>query len=212
MWLSEKEKLRIMTRHRTSIEQKGYQPTALFWSSQAVQEIRFQQFVNYIKPKLDKDESASLLDVGCGFGDLKNYLAQQNCSVRYTGIDVSPDMVFAGSCQYKGIDLREGELPDFKFKTNTFDYVVLSGALNEVVDSHGDYARYIIVEMLRVAKKGLVFNLLNQEEAWTEQRSDLQSFSPDEMLLFCQTLCPSVTLNKDYLPNDFTLTLTKVPK
>lgn len=228
--LSQAQKLRIVNRHKASIERNGYQAAALYWSSREVQQLRFNRLARIIldknaalKPakKVEKHQAwlfsetfktaspLKVLDVGCGFGDLKAYLQQQNLVVDYLGIDVSPDMVFAAQCQYPGIAIKQGELCDFHFQDNQFDYVLLSGSLNEVVDEGGDYALAQISEMVRIAKFGVAFNLLNAEHEWIAKRTDLQSFIPADILAFCQTLVPQVGLCQDYLPEDFTLYLLK---
>ena len=71
--LSKKQRLRIQTRHKVSIETHGYKPQALYWSSQEIQFIRFKK----LSEILPRNQACSILDVGCGFGDLKGYLEQQ---------------------------------------------------------------------------------------------------------------------------------------
>lgn len=206
--LSRKEKLRIQTRHQFSIERFGYQPGALFWSSLEVQELRFKILLQAIQ-SVSNATVFSLLDVGCGFGDLNHYIKNRGIDCDYTGVDISPDMIFSGRCQYPDIKLLEGELFDFDWSENAFDWVVLSGALNEVVDDTGDYAKAMIQKMYTLSQQGLVFNLLDARHEWTASRPDLQSFYPEKMITFCQTFCDQVELIEGYLENDFTLFLKK---
>lgn len=124
-------KKRIILRHKNSIERFGYTPAALFWSSKEIQEIRFKQFSNYLSFFTSlKKTLLKILDVGCGFGDLKFFLEEKGFNIIYTGVDISPDMVFSGTKQSPGLDLRAGELVDFNFAKGQFDLVFLSGALN----------------------------------------------------------------------------------
>jgi len=206
--LSEKEKQRIQIRHKHSIEHFGYQANALFWSSTEMQELRFKIIWEMIQADL-KSPSFSLLDVGCGFGDLSHYLKRHQQACDYTGLDISPDMVFSGKCQYPGIQLFEGELFDFDWPMSSFDWVVLSGSLNEVVDETGDYAKAVIRKMYELSRQGVVFNLLDARNEWIASRPDLQSFYPEAMQAFCQTFCDQVTLKDDYMDNDYTLYLKK---
>jgi len=208
MSLCLKQKQRIQLRHKHSIERHGYTPAALFWSSQEIQEIRFLQFSNFISTflKLAK-RPITILDVGCGFGDLKFFLQQQGHVVQYTGIDVSPAMVFSGNAQSPSLSLKEGELFDFDFADNNFDFVFLSGALNEVVDDNGNYALSVIKEMYRLAKLGVGFNLLDSAQSWVKTRSDLQSFEKVRVQQFCQEFCRDVACIDDYLEIDFTILL-----
>ncbi|MDX1795562.1 MAG: class I SAM-dependent methyltransferase [Hydrogenovibrio sp.] len=209
--LDQKQRQRIIVRHRASIERNGYQPAALFWSSQEIQEIRFQQLARLLE-RFDgthRKEQYDVLDVGCGFGDLARYLAAKGLPMNYHGIDLSPDMVFAGKSQYPDLDLREGELFDFNYEDEAFDFVLLSGALNEVVDETGNYAKSVIQEMYRICRKGVAFNLLNARDAWTHNRPDLQSFDSEQVRQYCEGFCRSVEVVDDYLENDFTVYLQK---
>jgi|SRR5215472_2723311 len=54
--------------------------------------------------------AASVLDVGCGTGNLLRYLSIENKSLRLTGIDLAP-------CErVPGIDFLQGDFLETKFK------------------------------------------------------------------------------------------------
>ena len=221
--LSEKQRLRIQTRHKVAIQNYGYQPQALFWSSREIQEVRFRVLVQILakddklNPSQKQLSPPSLLDVGCGFGDLSRYLQHQEIEVNYYGLDLSQDMVDSARCQNPHLDFKQGDIFDLKFDQQVFDYVFLSGALNEVVESpedaefqgKGAYAKAVIQEMYRVCKKGVAFNLLDARNQWVQSRIDLQSFQPQEIIEFCQSFAKQVTWQDDYLENDFTVFLGK---
>lgn len=214
MKLPDKQRQRIITRHFHSIQDLGYDATALFWESRQVQHLRFEvlwQLISqhsYFQSPLT--ERVTILDVGCGFGDFASWLSASFPSFTYTGIDLSPDMIFAGQCQYPQLNFMQGELFDFDWAENQFDFVICSGALNEVIEtpgSEGVYAKAIIEKMVALAQYGVSFNLLNRHHAWTASRADLQSFYPQEMKAFCESLAAHVQLRDDYLENDFSLYL-----
>lgn len=209
--LSSKQRLRIATRHREAIGRHGYRVGALFWSSEAVQQIRFEQLAGLIDQHGQAD--CSVLDVGCGFGDLKHFLAEKGFAVDYHGIDLSPDMVQSAAYQTPGIRVDVGDIFDLGPADNRYDFVLLSGALNEVVDEPpaepGDYARAVIRRMYRAARHGVAFNLLDARHAWTAARPDLQSFLPQAVLDHCRSFADEVRLVDGYLENDFTIYLLK---
>jgi trans-aconitate methyltransferase len=166
---------------------------------------------------LADDQAWSLLDVGCGFADLQRYMNKQHLFADYTGIDVSPDMIRGAKAMAPELNLFTGELSDFRYTPAQFDYVFLSGALNEVVetqveglaDQQGDYARLVIAKMYEICGQGVAFNLLDRRFPWHQTRNDLQSFYPQEMLEYCQGFAAQVTLVEGYLENDFTVYLYK---
>jgi SAM-dependent methyltransferase len=219
------QRLRIQTRHKVSIDNYGYEPQALFWSTQEAQEIRFQKLIEMLPQscfQLELNESHqawSLFDVGCGFADLQRYMLKQHLFPDYIGIDVSPDMVRGANGIASALNVSEGEVFDFDYTNDQFDYVMLSGALNEVVETEveglanqqGDYAKSVIRKMYEISRLGVAFNLLDRRFAWHQTRTDLQSFYPQEIIEYCQSFARRVTLVEGYLENDFTIYLHKQP-
>ncbi|WEJ63496.1 class I SAM-dependent methyltransferase [Thiomicrorhabdus lithotrophica] len=216
--LSNTQRQRIQTRHKASVERYGYQPQALYWSNRDIQEIRFQQLMGILPSSADlKHQAWSLLDVGCGFADLVGFLQRHEYFPTYAGIDISPQVVLGAKSMNSGLDIQEGELADFDFKVRDFDYVMLSGALNEVVETEiegtaqqqGEYAKSVIKTMYQICKKGVAFNLLDSRNEWVKSRFDLQSFLPEDIIQFCQAFANDVELVEGYLENDFTIYLRK---
>lgn len=204
--LTEKQRLRIQKRHEASIQRFGYTHQALFWVSKEVQEVRFQQLVKILG---DTKQSFSMLDFGCGFGDFYDYLVFHDFLPDYLGLDVSPEMIRSAKALHPSLEFINGELADMPFIAQQFDYVFLSGALNEVVDSDGSYAKAVIKELFNLSAKGMAFNLLNKKDDQIAQAVDLQSFYPDEIVSFCQEFARKVELIEDYLTSDFTILLRR---
>lgn len=193
---------RIVDRHSDSLKRFGYHPNALYWSNETIQALRFKVLAEAGVATKD-----SLLDVGCGFADLKTWLVSQDIKTLYTGIDISPDLIAVARKKYADTDLFVGDLYDGAFKALSFDWVLLSGALNEPYHDKGKYAKKIIKEMYRICRKGIAFNLLNNKVV---KAHDLQSFDMSEVLDYCLTLCPDCILRNDYLDNDFTIYMRKL--
>lgn len=211
--LTEKQRQRIITRHRNSISRYGYTPNALFWSSREIQHKRFEVLVRVMEIFPGAVARPSVLDVGCGFGDLWNYCKDCGIDVDYYGIDLSPDMVKSASCQNPGIKAGQGDIFDLDPQPRSHDFVFLSGALNEVVDDlpsqKGDYARATIRRMYQACRCAVAFNLLDARHEWTASRPDLQSFDPGEILGYCREFADEVQMLEGYLDNDFTVYLIR---
>ncbi|MFB3893963.1 MAG: trans-aconitate 2-methyltransferase [Phycisphaerae bacterium] len=72
----------------------------LDWASVASQEARFAVLVDHV---LAKDpEARTLLDVGCGVGDLWAYLRRRRVEVDYTGVDILDKMVKEARRRHSG--------------------------------------------------------------------------------------------------------------
>jgi len=201
--MKKEQRKRIVDRHRDSLTRFGYSSHALYWSSTEIQEIRFKVLAG-----IGIESGDSLLDVGCGFGDFKSWFEKQGGALNYSGIDLSPDLLIEAKKRHPGVRLIEGDLFDMTFAEQEFDWVILSGALNEQLNDDGAYAHRVIERMYALCQKGVAFNLL---DARYLKAHDLQSHQPEELLTYCRSLCPDCTLQDDYLKNDFTIYMRRLP-
>ncbi len=100
---------------------------------------------NWIKP------GSRLLDLGCGDGTLLHHLRETK-NTRGYGLEINPDHI--NTCITKGLSVIEQDL-DVKglanFKTNSFDYVIMTQALQAVM--HPDR---MLDEMLRLSKQCII--------------------------------------------------------
>ena len=93
---------------------------------------------------------ASVLDLGCGEGQLLKYL-QQSRGVRGYGIDISDANVLA--CVKNSVNVIQSDLETglAGFDGGSFDYVILSQTLQAM-----RHTEEIVMEMLRVGRQGIV--------------------------------------------------------
>lgn len=193
-----KQRQRIIARHKSSLYQHGPGPKALYWQDDTVQTVRFDILLSCgIRP------GDSVLDVGCGLADLDRHIKAKGLDVDYTGIDLSPDLVEAAQLRDPTLRLFTGDIFDFAAPDQSFDWVLLSGALNEPLEDEGDYLRRCLPQLYACARKGFAFNLLNADYPWPEKDLfHLQPYPPDDILLQLRTLSPYVDIRKDYMETD----------
>jgi len=96
------------------------------------------------------EEKSKVLDVGCGNGELINYL-QDNKTKYVRGIEISKKNV--QNCLSKGLTVIEGNAENdlLQFPNNSFDYVILSQTLQAFINPE-----LVLNELLRVGKKAIV--------------------------------------------------------
>ena len=198
--LNKQHRKRIVDRHRDSLLRHGYSAQALYWSSQHIQELRFK-----VLAAIGIADNDSVLDVGCGFADFKGWINRHGISITYTGVDLSDDLLVIARERHEGVDLYCAELLECQFAPASFDWVILSGSLNEELNDEGAYARLVIEKMYQLATYGVAFNVLNARHAPTQACGDLQSFDPFELLAYCEGLGARCELKQGYLDNDFTI-------
>ncbi|MES0371287.1 MAG: class I SAM-dependent methyltransferase [Mariprofundaceae bacterium] len=200
--MKSEQRKRIVDRHRDSLTRYGYSSYALYWSSTEVQENCFR-----VLAEIGVQAGDSLLDVGCGFADFLQWFEKQGGALNYTGIDLSPDLLIEAKKRHPDAELQVGDLFDMEFSEKSFDWVILSGALNELLHDDGDYARRTITKMFQLCRKGVAFNLLDARHF---KPHDLQTHLPEEMLAFCHDLTSDCMLRDEYLKNDFTIYMRRI--
>ena len=96
------------------------------------------------------EEKSQALDVGCGDGELMEYLLK-NRTKNIRGLEISKENV--QNCLSKGLTVIEGDAEnDLKqFPDLSFDYVILSQTLQAFLNPE-----IIIKELLRVGKRAIV--------------------------------------------------------
>ena len=93
------------------------------WSTASSQELRFSRLLQL----LNDGDDGSLIDYGCGYGALLDYVRASGRRVAYSGFDISETMIEAA--------LRAGTAPRPPFTADVSqlapaDYVVASGIFN----------------------------------------------------------------------------------
>jgi trans-aconitate methyltransferase len=185
---------------RLHVQLYGNDWRALGWQSRRTQERRFA-----VLAEVGPLAHTRVLDVGCGLGDLYGYLRQQGIAVVYTGYDLLPDMVERARPRY----------PEARFEVRDvlqglgeerFDYILSSGAFNIDFGDNLRAIQQVLREMMQHCSHGVAINFLKRTPDASHDPI-FHFYNPQEMLTFCQTICPSVRLRQGYLPNDFTLYL-----
>jgi methionine biosynthesis protein MetW len=95
-------------------------------------------------------EEASVLDLGCGTGDLLYLLIKQK-KAHVQGIEIDEQAIY--KCVAKGLNVFHGDVDTglAEFGDKSFDYVVLNQSMQQIL--HVDK---VLIDALRVGKKVIV--------------------------------------------------------
>jgi SAM-dependent methyltransferase len=146
---------------------------------------------------------ASVLDVGCGFGDLYGYLEGKQIPVSYLGIDINPRSIALAEVKYPAAHF---ETADFgNYAGESVDYVLASGALTFKIENHREVYLGFIRKMFYLSRRGCGFNMLKRGHHPDDDT--YAAYDPMEIYSFCLELTPKLVLRQDYLEHDFTMYL-----
>jgi SAM-dependent methyltransferase len=131
-------------------------PRALGWSSPLMHNAHHHVLTSQVKP------GYSVIDFGCGLGDLYQYLQRAKLPVHYEGIDQVPEMVATASQKNPGGHFAvRNSLEGFNARSR--DYVVACGVFTFRLVGHEIFLRKTLADFALVARRGFAFDLLALE-------------------------------------------------
>ena len=191
---------KILRYYSRLLEEHGYDPQSVGWGNlKGKQSLRFD-----ILCQIGNLSNSTILDVGCGFGDLYRYLQYKKIIVKYLGVDINDELLKIGRKINPKIKLELRDIEKKKF-TRKFDWVIASG-----ITSHGStysHIKSVLSEMFRICKKGVAMNFVSDFVDY--KTKGLFYSSPEKIYSIMRTLSNRVVLRHDYMPYEFTIYVYK---
>ncbi len=182
---------------RISRYKKNYQ--ILDWEDPLSHEKRFQVLLDNVTLT-----GKSLIDVGCGLGDLFGYLKAAGMDVNYTGIDILGQMINAARERYpEGVFMQGNIFTENPFRAKHFDIVFCSGIFNLNLGDNVGLLNEALGIFFKLAREAVVFNLL--DEGSPDKDNRYYYFSQDQVKALVKPYSWKVKIIRGYLPNDFTV-------
>lgn len=208
----------MQTNHPPTPQQTYYKKTikkyrnthkAVGWGSRESQWRRFDTIASQIATTQFNNQAVSILDVGCGLGDLYHYLKVKKCKCQYKGIDFCEDMIKSAKKSYPNGNFYHASLDNY-IETSTI--VVANGVFNMKQNNQYAYLKSAISNLLRLASSQVVLTLLShQTPIQCKQEKIFFYYDPaqiDPQLSHINAIKKWV---HGYLPNDMLLSLTLTP-
>lgn len=192
--------------YATRLAEHGTTHRGVDWNSQESQYLRFEQLARVLPPP--GPGALSVLDYGCGYGELQRFLAARYPDLSYVGFDLVPEALAAAREHIgEGEGVRfvgslEGLEPcDFTLASGVF------GVKREVPDAAwGEYARAEVAAMAAASRRGFAFNMLTSYSDADRMRPDLHYADPCAWFDHLKrTYARDVALLHDYGLYEFTM-------
>jgi SAM-dependent methyltransferase len=189
------------------IQEHGASPRGSDWNSEVSQNTRFDQLL-----KVVETQSFSLLDYGCGYGALADYLDAKSFDVNYYGYDILESAI--DTARKAHIDKRRHVFFTDKSQLPTCDYTVASGIFNfrgeQSFENWTEYMLGILSEFNQLSRHGFSSNFLTKYSDADKMRPDLYYADPVFLFDYCKrNFSKNVALLHDYRLYDFTLIVRK---
>jgi len=205
MRYSDRDKNNTVDRYVARLNEFGYSPKTLGWNK-GNQRIRFDALTS----RYDFTDK-SVLDIGCGFGDLNETLrARYGHRYQYLGLDIVPNLIEIATSIYgdETTHFLTGDFLDTAFE-QTFDFAIASGIFNhqlEETDSY-EFIEACISKALEVCREGLAFDFLSDKVEYRHEHTFHSS--PEKILSIAYHHSRKLVLLNDYMPFEFSLVLFK---
>jgi ubiquinone/menaquinone biosynthesis C-methylase UbiE len=141
-------------------------------------------------------DGASVLDLGCGFGDFFGYLAGAGVSVNYLGIDINPKLLEIARHKYPHAAFREADFLADAFEP--VDFVVASGTFNLALRAADNYenAATMLRRAYGLARRGVAMDF---QSSYVDYRvDDMFYYEPERLLTIAKSITKRATLRHDY--------------
>lgn len=187
----------IFNYHREMVKLNGADSSlALGWRDKKSQFVRFEALSG-----IAILSGYSVIDAGCGYGDLLPHLTSLYGPFNYTGIEQIPEFynkALKRFANWQGTAFINADftLMDLPLR----DYVLASGSLN-YKHKDPDFIFKIIAKLYASCSRGLAFNLLRD----IVPNELIVAYEPEQILNYCQKLSPKVKLIDSYAEEDFTI-------
>ncbi len=201
--------------YEACLDKHGATPQGVDWPNQADNEKRFEVMLNLMCREA-KNATISLLDLGCGYGAMADYLIKnkKSANILYNGIDISPKMIGKATELFPDQSFSTRDILQNPLPVESVDYVIMNGVLTEkrslTWDEMKNFAQRIIKAAFDTCRKGIAFNVMSQQVDWCGLQ--LFHWSFDEVAAFLFKSCSRhVVFRSDYGLYEYTVYAYKVP-
>ncbi|MHB8836601.1 MAG: class I SAM-dependent methyltransferase [Candidatus Methylomirabilia bacterium] len=184
------------------LRQHGDHPQAVRWTARG-QLARYEAFLAVCGDLTGK----SVLDFGCGKGDLCGFLRERGVSCAYTGVDLHPDLIALAKRKHPGAQFVARDIEEEPLGM-TFDVVVACGVFNLRVGGIQQTVEAVLPLLFACAREALHANFLTARAPGHDV--ELHYVDPAWLLGFARRhLAPEAAVREDLVPDDVFLAVRR---
>ncbi len=183
-------------------------PRGVDWNSSESQMLRFDRLLSLC----DLSRPFSIIDYGCGYGALADFLIARAAGFQYCGFDISRAMINEAEKINRGAD--KCAFTCDKSLLTASEYAVASGIFNVRLQTHDQewqsYMSATLDELAALTSRGFAFNALTVYSDKDRMRPDLYYADPLFWFDHCKrNYSRFVALLHDYPLYEFTIIVRK---
>jgi SAM-dependent methyltransferase len=194
---------RVETEQRYSArwQEHGYDPRTLGWNKDC-QWVRFQAALE----GLSEHDYASILDVGCGFGDFLTYLRRLGWGGVYLGVDIVDELIDEARRLHADDELANfvhGDINELD-TSQTYAAAVSIGVFNHMLHQRNEeFVGTTMRAMWALTSNVIVCDFLSSSAEVRRRRGDLYYADPRVMYDLASTLSRRIMIHHGYMPFEF---------
>jgi len=202
--LNSLDKSEYLHKYNERLDLYGYDARSIGWAGGlSRQNTRFKALTSIGVKPFD-----SVIDLGCGFGDLNKYLSKQIYNCQYVGIDINEKLLAIAREMNPEVDFHCLDILEDSHCLSS-DWVIASGIFNARLrnEGHLEYVKEMMVSMFAICKKGISVDFMTTNVDYM----NINAFhlDPANAIKLGNELSSRINLKMDYLKYEFNLQIYK---
>jgi len=201
--MNKEDRKNILSLYEDRLNKYGHSVKTVGWGGKEDQNLRFDILFRGINI-----DNKSILDLGCGLGDMAGYLIDRNIeNFQYMGVDLSEKLIEQAKCKYASNniefiaqDATSGELP-------SADIVVASGMLTFNIEYNKKNIENIMHKLFNSSNEVLAINFMSGYADFELEKN--LHFCPEKIFSYAKKITSWVNLYHDYPLYEFTVQLRR---
>jgi trans-aconitate methyltransferase len=199
--MRDEDRTELLERYGRRWRQYGYDSRTLGWNKDC-QWVRFEAAFEGVRA----EECGSIVDLGCGFGDLLGYLRQQGWKGRYTGVELVPELIEEARQRHAGDPAAlfvSSDVQTFAPPSKA-DMAVALGIFNHRLHQDNfEFARQTIENMWGLTAKVVVCDFLSMSSDPGLRKEDLFYADARDIYALAARYSRRVAIHHAYMPFEF---------